>query len=275
MRGRRSLRAVLAVAAFAAAPVPVAMADTERVGTFSLVFENDLFANTDRGYTSGQRLIFVTPPVDLNSGIAGWVRQLPFFAEWREVRTEYSLNQAIFTPTDTTRPNPDPRDRPYAGWLEASFGLIGESKTRDYLDQLSIGIGVVGPASLGEASQKLIHILRRIDIPQGWAFQLHNEPTVQLRFQRSLRLSERSRSRSMIAGLGFDVMPHYGFTLGNAYTYGNVGLTVRFGEDLRDDYGPPRVSPSVPGSTFFVPRDRFGWYVFASAEGRAQPIPRR
>src|ERR1041384_2597759 len=80
---------------------------TEKYGTFSLVVENDLFANTDRGYTSGQRLTWVTPPVDLNSGIVGWLRQFPIFEQWTKVRTEYSLNQAIFTPTDITAPNPD------------------------------------------------------------------------------------------------------------------------------------------------------------------------
>lgn len=240
----------------------------ERAGVFSLVVENDLFANTDRGYTSGQRLSWVTPRLESNSNLADRIRRIPFFAGWQTIRAEYALNQAIFTPADTRRANPDPFDRPYAGWLEASFALIGEGP--GYLDQLSVGLGVVGPASLGEASQKLIHIVRRLDIPQGWDFQLRNEPTVQLRFQRTEReLLFPTKSRTMVSkSLGFDVMPHYGFALGNAYTYGNVGVTVRFGEDLQDDYGPPRVSPSIPGSSFYTPRDRFGWYVFASTEGR-------
>lgn len=258
----------LAFALLFAMSARVANADTERVGTFSLVVENDLFANSDRGYTSGQRLSWVTPQVDPHSGIAGWVRQIPLFAGWHTVRTEYALNQAIFTPADITRVNPDPLDRPYAGWLEASFALIGEGN--GYLDQLSIGFGIVGPAALGQQSQDLIHILRRFDLAQGWGFQLRNEPTVQIRFQRSERdLLLPLQSRRMVSNLGFDVIPHYGFALGNAYTYGNVGVTVRFGEDLLDDYGPPRVSPSIPGSSFFTPRDRFGWYVFASVEGRA------
>jgi hypothetical protein len=242
----------------------------ERVGTFSLVVENDLFANTDRGYTSGQRLSWVTPPVDHRSGIVGWLRQFPAFSGWCTVRTEYSLNQAIFTPSDITRSNPDPRDRPYAGWLEGSFAVIGESADRNYLDQLAIGFGIVGPASLGQASQDLIHIIRHFDFAKGWNFQLRNEPTLEIRYQRSIRAFDFSRDYRQIffSRLGFDVIPHYGFSLGNAYTFGNAGLTVRFGDDLQDDYGPPRVSPSVPGSTFFEPRDRFGWYVFASTEGR-------
>jgi lipid A 3-O-deacylase len=238
----------------------------EQYGTFSLVVENDLFANTDRGYTSGQRLTWVTPPVPLDRGIVGWLRQFPPFAGWCMVRTEYSLNQAIFTPSDITRSNPDPRDRPYAGWLEGSFGVIGERG--DFLDQLAVGIGVVGPASLGKESQDLIHIIRSFDRAQGWAFQLRNEPTVQLRYQQSWRPEWLYREQRRKNGLGVDAIAHYGVSVGNAYTYGHAGATVRFGEDLKDDYGPPRVSPSVPGSTFFEPHDSFGWYLFASAEGR-------
>ena len=50
---------------------------------------------------------------------------------------------------------------------------------------------------------------------------------MQLRFQRSERETLFSRSyRRIVSNLGFDVIPHYGFALGNAYTYGNVGVTV-------------------------------------------------
>ena len=243
----------------------------ERVGTFSLVVENDLFANTDRGYTSGQRLIWTTPPVDPHSGLVAWLRQFAPFAAWCTVRAEYSLNQAIFTPSDITRSNPDPRDRPYAGWLEASFAVIAESADKRYLDQLAVGVGIVGPASLGQASQDLIHIIRNFDRAQGWNFQLRDEPTLEIRYQRSIREADLYRSYRQIffSRFGFDIVPHYGFSLGNAYTYGHAGVTFRFGDDLRDDFGPPRVSPSVPGSTFFEPADPFGWYLFASLEGRA------
>src|SRR5690606_26093169 len=62
--------------------------------------------------------------------------------------------------------------------------------------------------------------------------------------------------------------PHLGGALGNIYTYGAGGFTLRFGEDLPDDYGPPRIRPALPGSDYFRPIDWFGWYFFAGAEGR-------
>ena len=47
------------------------------------------------------------------------------------------------------------------------------------------------------------------------------------------------------------------------------GLILRVGRDLPDDYGPPRIRPSLPGSDFFVPTGAFGWYLFAGVEERA------
>ncbi len=66
-------------------------------------------------------------------------------------------------------------------------------------------------------------------------------------------------------------MPHFGLSLGNVFTYGAAGLTLRFGEDFKGDFaGPPRIRPSMPGASHFqAPEGYFGWYVFAGIEGRA------
>ena len=37
----------------------------------------------------------------------------------------------------------------------------------------------------------------------------------------------------------------------------------------KNDFGVPRIRPSLPGSAFFQPRDGFGWYVFAGVDARA------
>ena len=46
------------------------------------------------------------------------------------------------------------------------------------------------------------------------------------------------------------------------------GLTLRLGEDLQRDFGPPRVRPALAGSGMFRPTGQFSWYVFGGAEGR-------
>lgn len=236
----------------------------EEKGTFSLVVENDLFQNTDRAYTSGVRASWVTAPQNTPAFAVELARRLPIFADWGAVRTEYAIQQAIFTPRNTSLYVPDPRDRPYAGWLNASFGLIGE--TGPILDQLSISLGVVGPASLARESQKLVHDILNESSPNGWKYQLRNEPTIQLAYQRSWRALA---AYAFNTDFGLDLTPHAGFTLGNVYTYANAGVTFRIGKDLQQDYGPPRVGPSVPGSNFFEPRSKLGFYLFAGVEGRA------
>ena len=77
---------------------------------FSVHFENDLFASTDRQYTNGVKLTAVTP--DLTSAfrdrqeLPGWARSLiphiPFIRGKGEARTlAFSLGQNIYTPEDT------------------------------------------------------------------------------------------------------------------------------------------------------------------------------
>ena len=63
--------------------------------------------------------------------------------------------------------------------------------------------------------------------------------------------------------------PHVGGTLGNVMINGRFGGTVRIGDRLDLDYGPPRVRPALSGSNFFIPDpDGFNWYVFAGADVR-------
>jgi len=57
--------------------------------------------------------------------------------------------------------------------------------------------------------------------------------------------------------------------VGTVYDYLNAGAIARIGFDLPDDYGPPRIEPSLPGTNFFEPTAAFGWYLFAGVDGRA------
>jgi hypothetical protein len=169
----------------------------------------------------------------------------------------------MYTPKDISLRNPPLDDQPYAGWLYGSAGLTAETGKR--LDQLELTVGMVGPASLAEETQKRVHEIVSSDEPQGWDTQLRNEPGFILTYQRSWR-SVVSKS---ILGVPFDMTPHAGGALGNVFTYANAGIMLRFGRRLPLDYGPPRIQPSLPGSGFLVPHDGFGWYLFAGIDGRA------
>jgi len=66
-------------------------------------------------------------------------------------------------------------------------------------------------------------------------------------------------------------MPSAGVALGNIHTYGSVAATFRFGNRLSNDFGPPRIRPSVAGSEYYEPGpgERLGAYLFFSVGGRA------
>ncbi len=231
--------------------------------TISISVENDFFANEDNGYTNGVRLAWVSS----ESRVPGWLENaansLPFFASEGRKRYGFALGQNIFTPNDILRKNPDPNDRPYAGWTYGSVGIVSDTGYR--MDNLQLTLGIVGPSAQGEASQDFVHHIIDDRDPQGWDRQLKDEPGFILTYERTWRgLYEFSPF-----GYGMDITPHLGGSVGNVHTYASAGTTVRIGKDLPSDYGPPRVRPSLPGSDFFTPTQELGWYLFAGAEGRA------
>ncbi|MBC7152957.1 MAG: lipid A deacylase LpxR family protein [Rhizobium sp.] len=254
---------MVVAAAGSVGSLPAVAADETETGTLSLVFENDLFYDTDRNYTNGVRASWLSGPDGTSDWALSAARWFPLFPEGGIVRTSYAVGQNMYTPDDIALRNPPRDDRPYAGWLYGSVGLIAETGRR--LDQLELTLGVVGPASLAEQTQKIVHEITGSQEPRGWDTQLKNEPGAVLTYQRSWRgvVSET------VSGFGFDATPHAGGALGNVFTYANAGLMLRFGRRLPLDYGPPRIQPSLPGSGFFVPQEGFGWYLFAGTEGRA------
>lgn len=230
--------------------------------TLSLVVENDLFNDEDRHYTSGVRLSWVSPGDAAPNWARRVARAVPFFPRDGIAGAGYAVGQSMFTPSDLDVVEPSLDDRPYAGWLYGTVG-VGVENGRQ-LDQVLLTVGMVGPASLGEQSQKFFHKLTGVGEPKGWDTQLRNELGLMLTYQRTWRAPEWELGRYSV-----DWAPHVGATAGNVFTYANAGLTLRAGYNLPQDYGPPRIPPGVPGSSFSLLSGDFGWYLFAGMEGRA------
>jgi lipid A 3-O-deacylase len=231
-------------------------------GTFTLLIENDALDSSDRHYTNGLKLAWLS-----SEKIPDWLRAagdwLPFFSPNSRRRYGFSIGQSIFTPEDKETAALITDDRPYAGWLYAGFAMTADSGNQ--LDTFELNLGVVGPSAKGEQLQNGFHRAIGSDQANGWDNQLHDEFGAVLYYEHKWRgLLETSRG-----GFGVDVTPHVGGALGNVYTYAAGGATLRFGQDLPSDYGPPRVRPALAGTGFFNPSAGFGWYLFAGAEGRA------
>lgn len=233
-------------------------------GTLSFILENDLFSGRDRHYTNGVGFIWVP---DKRVAQPEWAVRLaglvPWFPEEGELRHGYAFGQSMFTPKDISLANPPLTERPYAGWLCGTVGL-GRA-TGKQLDLFALTLGMVGPASLAEQSQKIVHKAIGSPDPKGWDTQLGNEPGIVATYQRSWR----EAATTTRLGNTLDLTPHVGAAIGNVFAYGNAGLTLRYGKHLPRDFGPPRIQPSLLGSGEFAPASGFKWYLFAGVEGRA------
>ena len=246
------------------ATTPQNQAREARHGAFSILFENDIFFNTDRDYTSGQELAYTTAADDTPEGLVDFVGAMPdWFMSPGEVRASYEIGQNIFTPLHTHLVVPLTTERPYAGFLYLGLGLL--SRTENHLDQLEIQVGTTGPASLAQDAQSFVHAVLGQTAPAGWHYQLRDEPILQFNYERAFKIIPAQS----VAGLFFDAVPHYGIAVGNAYDFVNAGAMARFGLNLPDDYGPVRMSPTLPGSNYFEPNGAFSAYVFAGIDGRA------
>jgi hypothetical protein len=264
-RPRRSLLVLLATLA-----APAQAQDTpppDPAGTVNLTVENDLFGGTDRYYTSGFQLAWRSPSADPPAWLA-WLSGIatPFFPEGGMPRWGLALGQNIFTPADTLARNPDPRDRPYAGWLYGAFTLT--SYTGRVLGTFEVQLGVVGPAALGEQVQNNVHDIINVDRALGWRTQLKDEPGINVILTRQWRINQPP-DRADPRGLALGLVPSLTGSLGNVLTYASAGLLLRVGSNLQSDFGPPRIRPALAGTAFFEPDGRWGWYVFAGVEGRA------
>jgi hypothetical protein len=255
--------------------------------TFTLQVENDYFTgplNRDRHYSSGLRANWLSPPI---SSTPQWLRDFTdlsesalAFTDSRQAGTArrrfgISIGQSIYTPQDKAATQLLPNDRPYAGWLYVGFSLqttrFDTSKQVPdaiRLDTWELDIGMIGPAALGRQVQNSFHTFIGDDESLGWSHQLHNEPGINLTFERRWRVG-RLRLFDEPFKLRFDTVPMVGFTLGNVNTYASAGGIVRIGENLGNDFGPPRIRPSLPGSESIDPESNFGWYLFAGADGEA------
>ena len=245
--------------------------DSNLCNIVSAQFDNDEMGGSDRHYTSGFRLACTrSPPSFLNDIITSNRDPGAITNSW----STYSIGLNMFTPDDLSRSEPIDDDQPYAGWLHFGFGLERETIPRNdrlrFLDTFELQLGVIGPLSGAEHVQRLGHDLTNATDPKGWGNQLNNEPGINLFYSRQWTGAKEFNfpARKHLPQLFLDVTPQVGAALGNVYTFGAAGLTLRFGQFLPDDHGLSVIRPSLLGSDFFPEQEGFSAYVFGNLQGR-------
>lgn len=244
----------------------IALAEDKAFGTFT--FENDLFAQSDDGYTNG--LAYAWGYTGFNefnsSNTPNWIRSL---SEDLYISTMPSKNRAItyqiaqgmVTPEDIETSARLLNDVPYTGSL--TWKVTQYAIDKEVTDTLSLLLGVVGPISLAEKMQKAAHSLTSGDDPKGWDNQLENEPVFRLSVGRKWRLLNGGITDST----GYDVISTAEAGIGNISSMVDIGLTVRFGKKLLQTYPAVSILPGrevnpLSGTTIG------SYYFFVTALGR-------
>lgn len=244
-----------------AAPPAVNLYDPGFIWTFQV--ENDSVstqdANSDRYYTSGLRLGYTSNTLRPDNPAARAGRFI-----WGDgvERISVDISQSIFTPRDTQINPPNPRDRPYAGYLRATIALLHD--TDRSRSALAFTGGVIGPSSLGRVVQNGFHTIIGDPTAKGWGSQLADEPAFELLAERIWRLP-----LARPFGLEIDTLPSITGGVGTVRDYAQAGISFRFGQGLASDFGTPRIRPGSSGWDAYTPTQPFVWYVFAGADGQA------
>jgi len=244
--------------------------------TCGLYLENDYFAGTDSGYSSGLKLYWSSGiqdayPKDVwpHRWLYPLIKHFPFEKQPDCQRNiTFSLGQNIFTPEDIETEEVVEDDRPYAGITYASLGF--HNRLMRQMDSVEVSMGLVGPSSYAEECQKAVHRVFDDIEPQGWDNQLNNEPILGLVYEHKKKLTHPDLS----GGFGYDTILNTGGGLGNALTYYNLGLMFRTGWNLPNDFGVMPIRPISSFNGAVENKDgrlssEIGIQFFASVEGRA------
>ncbi len=248
----RRMAAALALAV--SAPGAAQAGDRAR---YTIAFENDFFAGGDEDYTNGLRLSYLSP-AGRGEGLA---RALMGAASEDRTRLAFGAGQSIFSPRSYALPTPPAGQHPYAGWLYADAALIVE-RQHGPLDQLTLTLGVVGPAALGEQAQRTAHRAFGFVEPRGWDNQLRNEPGAILSFDRLWRPGRPDRP-----AINFEIAPFAGVSVGNVLTEARAGAVLQVGRNLSIAPDAAWIRPGLPTHGSYGAD--WSWRLFAVAGGRA------
>jgi len=251
---------------------------SENPWTHTLYFENDMFTGSDSDYTNGIKYSIISPDLSPDAPrrktaqiprkVLDFFHKIPFIknaAPETSHKVELALAQKMYTPRDISRSDLIRNDRPYAGYTYLATSFHRMSDLGGYLSQMDtaeVQLGIVGPASLAEDAQKLVHRVRGLQRPNGWDNQLKNEPGLALIFERKWLFHPRYDDAWCA-----DAILHSGAALGNVMTYANAGVEIRTGWNLPRSFSVSVIRPA--GSVWNAELSGFTVYLFGAIDGRA------
>ena len=170
----------------------------------SIYLENDVLNNSDKYYTHGTRISCST-----NEGCS------------------YHIGQLMYTPSDISITELMKDDRPYGGWLYASYvNYVTYEGYENWNGYYEYSIGVVGPKSFSGETQAWVHEIIDSREPMGWDNQLKNELAIQFLLKQEYMLTDKYSS----------LRPYCTVALGNVFDYIGFGTTLYYGYNIPNGF---------------------------------------
>ena len=145
---------------------------------FSVVTDNDVFFFKDYYYSAGQDLVYkklLSPSSTLHKSLST--------NDTSKIILTYKAGIKIYTPREISQTEISKMDRPYAGFEYVSLGVTRFTKINRG-SSFAVDIGLVGKATGLGQFQAWWHKVLQLRTPRGWAYQINNEVTVNVNYQR-------------------------------------------------------------------------------------------
>jgi len=161
-------------------------------------FMNVRGKNTDDAYTAGTRIeLFYTKKRHSRFSLD---RVMPKAGDSSVNTFGWGVMQLIYTPDDIGNPDYQPNDYPWSGALAATHTLYSYNPQKKYDFQTELVLGVVGPASLAEPTQKFVHRILQFEQPRGWDHQFRNALLLNINFTAEKQLVSWGPNVEVIGG---------------------------------------------------------------------------
>lgn len=189
------------------------------------IYEDNDFMNiwgngSDKGYTNGTRLDLFYVKQKTSRFFVD--RLMPKAGDSSVNTFGWGIMQMMMTPNDLHLRIPDKNDYPYSGALFALHSLHSSNPVKKYNLQTEWMIGVLGPPSLAEQTQKFIHRLINYQKPMGWDYQVPADLVLNLNLAAEKQLAHINNGLELIGG----VQAFGGTALNGASLYS----LIRFGK---------------------------------------------
>ncbi len=180
-------------------------------------FDNDILDYTDRFFTNGIKIEFISPAFQMNPASR---LLLPY---WSSGKNYYGLSlvQNMYTPSTTKTGGILYGDRPYAAYLYVGSFKITNDPVHKFRQTSELDLGLIGPNSYGEWVQRSFHnAVPTNNEPLGWEYQIKNDLVLNYSIAYEKGIISMKRFEFLVNTIG---------NAGTLYTNFSGGIQVRSG----------------------------------------------